>query len=405
MRLRLVVHVVVSTVLSMSASAQTEIRLQGCGSIADALRAPLSDGFHGRYRDILVSWDDAGSAAAFTSVFAGEADFGVVARRMRPSEVELAMRLGLDLRELILGLDGIAVIVHPANGVQSLSVEQLAALYRGGMARWLGVGGTDAPVRLLSVSEASGVQTVFKGLVFGDAEASFQTGTEYVESTRELIDRIASDRDAIGFVSMSAERSSVRTLAISAESGLAVGAVLPTRASVSSASYPLRHPIQLYMRGEVEPEGALRQFLSFLYLHEGSSLVAAAGLVPIQSFTAAFRSPAGPPGPEVSMTRIDFGFRGSRLDAEARQRLLEVGNVLAESGYGVWITGHEETSEARDGLALARARSVADFLEGQSIDVARMVIDSRGTSEPLTSNAELEGRRRNRRAEVWILPH
>lgn len=396
--------VVVASCVGLSASgfAQTEIRIQGCGLVADALRVPLSEGFHARYSDIVLSWDDAGCASVFTSLFAGTADFGVASRSMRADEIELAGRLGLELRELVLGLDGIAVIVHRDNDIEALSVENLEAFYHGRMASWLGVGGADTPVFLVSALVSSGIYTVFKELVFREVDAAFKPSTEYLASSDEIIERVAAEPGAIGFVSMSSNRARVRSVPITDGSD---DAVLPSPSSVSNASYPLRYPVHLYTLAEPEPESVRRRFLRFLYLHEGAALVARAGLVPIQSFNVAFRSPVASPRVDVSITRIGFGFRGSRLDAQARESLLEVASQLASGAAGVWITGHEEPTEARDELALDRARSIAEFLEEQEIDRSRMTLVSRGVSEPLASNAELEGRRQNRRAEVWVLPY
>ena len=56
-------------------------------------------------------------------------------------------------------------------------------------------------------------------------------------------------------------------------------------------------------------------------------------------------------------------------------------------------------------LVVDETGSVVEFLEGQRIDASRVTVDSRGTSEPLASNAELAGRRSNRRVNVWIVPH
>jgi phosphate transport system substrate-binding protein len=393
---------VVGVVMTLAASAQTEVHIQGCGLVADALRVPLSEGFHARYSDIVLTWDDAGCAAVFTSLFAGAADFGVVSRGMRADEIELAGSLGLDVRELILGLDGIAVIVHPENDVEKLSVEHLEAFYRGGMASWLAVGGADMPVRLVSALDSSGIQVVFKELVFGAGEVTFKSDTEHLTSTQEVIARVASEPGAIGFVSMSSDRAPVRTVPITEGSQ---AAVVPNLVSVSNATYPLRYPVYLYTLAEPEPEGLRRRFLRFLYLHEGAGLVAQAGLVPIQSFGVAFRLPSASPRVDVSMTRVGFGFRGSRLDAQAREELVRLASRLAGSDDGVWIAGHEEPTEARGDLALARARAIAAFLEELDVDITRMRLVSRATAEPLASNAELEGRRLNRRAEVWILPN
>ena len=110
--------------------------------------------------------------------------------------------------------------------------------------------------------------------------------------------------------------------------------------------------------------------------------------------------------PDVMMRRVGFGFRGSRLGRAARTILEEVANGLATTSDGVWIGGHEEPTEngANAELSLARAQSVAEFLEQLGIDPSRMVVDSRGVGAPVSSNRTAEGRRVNRRADIWILP-
>ena len=393
--------IVVALALSPQASGGEDIRLQGSASAANALRSVLSDGFTTRFGDVELLWDSAGSGAAFVALFSGDADVGVVSRSVRVEEVNLASRLGLDLRESILALDGLALVVHPRNRVQSLSMEQLESLYAGRIVRWLGVGGIDESVRLLSTAASSGAQSEFCELVFHDPTLPFASSAEYLMSSAEILERVASDRGAVGFVSMSYDRSRVRTVPIVAASG---EALLPSAVTVGDGTYPLRYPLRLYTVGD--PKDELRHFLRFLYLHDGPTLVADAGLVPVQAFASVSRSAARPRRrAQVSLTRVGFGFRGSRLDGDARRELTDVASRLAVSEESVWITGHEEPSEARDELAAARARTVAEFLEGQRIDPSRMTVDSRGTSEPLASNAELDGRRSNRRVDVWIVPH
>ena len=393
--------VVVALALSSQASGGEDIRLQGSASAANALRSVLSDDFAARFGDVALLWDSAGSGSAFVALFSGDADVGVVSRSVRAEEVNLASRLGLELRESILALDGLAVIVHPRNDVESLSVEQLESLYTGRIVRWLGFGGIDEVVQLMSTPEWSGAETEFCELVFQDPTLPFASSTEYLMSSAEILERVASDRAAVGFVSMSYDRSRVRTVPIVGASG---EALLPSAVTVGDGTYPLRYPLRLYT--VADPNDELGHFLRFLYLHGGPALVAGAGLVPVQAFATMTRSAArARPRAQVSLTRVGFGFRGSRLDADARRDLTDVANRLTGSDEGLWITGHEEPREARDELAAARARTVAEFLEQQNVDPSRMTVDSRGSSEPLASNVELEGRRSNRRVDVWILPH
>lgn len=395
----------VAAALSQPLDAREDIRLQGSASVADALRGPLEDGFTARFADVQLTWDDAGSGAAFIALFAGDADVGIASRSVRSREVSLARRLGLELKESVFALDGLAVVVHPRNDVPSLSLEDLEALYSGRIVRWLGFRGIDEPVTLLSTTESSGAPAEFRQLVFEEPPTSFPARVAHASSSIEILDRVASERGAVGFVSMSYDRSRVRTVPISSTLPGSDESLLPSAATVGQGAYPLSYAIRLYTVSD--PSDELGHFLRFLYLHEGSTLVAEAGLVPVQAFTGLMRNAAHPRARvDVTCRRISFGFRGRRLDADARSSLADVATHLtANPDDGVWITGHEEPTEARDGLAEARGRTVADFLEQQSVDSSRMTVDSRGTSEPIASNDELAGRRLNRRVDVWILPH
>ena len=111
-----------------AARAQSRLHIEGGISAAEALRETLRDGFQARYADVDLVWESTGSDAAFSALFAGDADMVVSSRTIRTDEIELARRLGLEIRELVLALDGIAVIVHPDNDVASLSMSQLEVL-------------------------------------------------------------------------------------------------------------------------------------------------------------------------------------------------------------------------------------------------------------------------------------
>lgn len=71
------------------------------------------------------------------------------------------------------------------------------------------------------------------------------------------------------------------------------------------------------------------------------------------------------------------------------------------------IVGHTDntgTDKVNDPLSVNRAKSVYNFLTGQGITASRMTFSGKGSHEPIADNTTVEGRKENRRVEVYILP-
>ena len=69
------------------------------------------------------------------------------------------------------------------------------------------------------------------------------------------------------------------------------------------------------------------------------------------------------------------------------------------------VTGHTDlvgTAEYNYKLALKRAQVVGTYLENQGVNATRMVMDSKGSTEPAADYLTAEGRAKNRRTEISI---
>jgi outer membrane protein OmpA-like peptidoglycan-associated protein len=88
--------------------------------------------------------------------------------------------------------------------------------------------------------------------------------------------------------------------------------------------------------------------------------------------------------------------------------LNSVAIVLKEYGKTtVDVIGHTDSvgSEAyNQRLSENRARSVAEYLSGQGVIPARLLIAGMGESQPIASNSTPEGRSQNRRVNLQIAP-
>ena len=69
------------------------------------------------------------------------------------------------------------------------------------------------------------------------------------------------------------------------------------------------------------------------------------------------------------------------------------------------VTGHTDlvgTAEYNDKLGLKRAQVVGTYLENQGVKSTRMMMDSKGSTEPAADYLTAEGRAKNRRTEISI---
>jgi outer membrane protein OmpA-like peptidoglycan-associated protein len=71
----------------------------------------------------------------------------------------------------------------------------------------------------------------------------------------------------------------------------------------------------------------------------------------------------------------------------------------------VSIVGHTDSSGSdaiNDPLSLERARTVRDYLEDRGVPASRMMIEGRGSRQPMADNGSDAGRAKNRRVEIFL---
>lgn len=88
--------------------------------------------------------------------------------------------------------------------------------------------------------------------------------------------------------------------------------------------------------------------------------------------------------------------------------LTSVGKVLAKyPDTTLRITGHTDNTGSRaynQSLSEWRAESVASYLATQGVSWSRAFSEGRGFDQPIADNGTANGRARNRRVELYILP-
>jgi phosphate transport system substrate-binding protein len=167
-----------------------------------------------------------------------------------------------------IGQDGIAVIVHPSNDVTELTTAQLRRVYQGWTRSWDMLGGDDRQIVVVSRENGSGTRAEFESLVMGTRRTT--PTAQIAPSSVAIVQSVARQPNAIGYVSMSALNDRVRALTIDDAA--------PTLQNVAANIYPLR--AILYVAGQREPtadddlELAYRSFFGWIQSPEGQAIVA-----------------------------------------------------------------------------------------------------------------------------------
>ena len=213
-------------------------------------------------KDVTVNYSGTGSGAGIEAVLAGNVDIGLSSRALKPEEEEKGA-VGHTV-----ALDGVAIVVNPASGVEDLSVEQIAQIFKGEITNWSELDGEDAAIAVLGREDGSGTRSAFEEIVGVDGECKY---TNEYSSTGDVIGNVASNPNAIGYASLSAVDETVKAVK--------VGGVECSEATIKDGSYEIQRPFLMVTLEGAELSPAAEDFLSYATSADVAEYIAAAGAV------------------------------------------------------------------------------------------------------------------------------
>ena len=252
-----------------SAAPSTEAPAELSGTVAtdgstsmEKVIGALGEAFMEQNKGVTFTYNPTGSGSGITAVGEGRCDIGLSSRALKDDEKASG------LKETILALDGIAVIVNPANPVSDLDVETIAKIYTGEITNWKEVGGNDAEIVLIGREAGSGTRDGFESIT--DTKDSCKYRQE-LTSTGDVITTVSTNPDAIGYASLAALKDNVKALT--------VGGIAPTEDTVKDGSYVIQRPFVLVTKDGTELSTAAQAFFDYATSADAADLIAAAGAV------------------------------------------------------------------------------------------------------------------------------
>ncbi|MCM8813213.1 MAG: phosphate ABC transporter substrate-binding protein [Candidatus Omnitrophica bacterium] len=264
---------------SRCAAKNSSLQIKGSDTMVNLAQA-WAEVFMEKNTADFVAVTGGGSGTGMASLISGTCDLAMSSRPMKDKEINLAEKKGIHPVEIKAALDGLAVVVHPKNPVNGLTLEQLSKIFSGAITNWREVGGEDRKIVLLSREVNSGTHVYFKEHVLRrndpNSKEEFAPAALMLPSSQAIADEVAGNPAAIGYYGMGylSDKQKALPVAVDAQSPF----VAPTVENVMSGHYPISRPLFLYAKGE--PAGDLKRFVDFIQSPEGQDIVRETDFVP-----------------------------------------------------------------------------------------------------------------------------
>ena len=238
--------------------------------------------YMGRYPDVRISVTGGGSGTGIAALINGTADLANASRAMKEEEIKAAQANGATPQEFTVARDAIAVVAHPSNPVDGLTLQQISDIYTGRFTNWSQLGGEDRPIVLLSRESNSGTYVYFLENVIrlGDKGSGllFSPDTLLMPSSEGISAEIRQNPNAIGYDGLGYVTPDQKMLPVAVDAHSPY--VIPSVETVNNGLYPISRPLYMYTAGE--PTGLIKDYLDWVRSDDGQVLVLELGFVPLR---------------------------------------------------------------------------------------------------------------------------
>ena len=227
----------------------------------------LSEQFMLDNTGVTVTYDPTGSGTGIEAVSNGSCDIGLSSRDLKEEEAANG------LTATVVALDGIAVIVNEACPVEDLSLEDIAAIFKGKVTDWSELGGQAGAIACIGRESGSGTRDGFESIT--ETEDLCVLSQE-LTSTGAVIEAVKNNPNAIGYASLSSAENQEGIKLVT------VGGVACSEATVLDGSYAIQRPFVMVTKTGAELSEAAQAFFDFATSSAANDLIRTAGAVPVK---------------------------------------------------------------------------------------------------------------------------
>lgn len=231
--------------------------------------------------DVDVAVGVSGTGGGFKKFVVGEIDIADASRKVKAEETEKAKSNGIDMVELEVAYDGIAVVVSKDNTWASdMTPEELKKVWEpdSKVKLWSDIRPEwpKEPIKLYGPGTDSGTFEYFTEEINKKAKA-IRTDFTASEDDNVLVQGVSGDKYAMGYFGLAFYEENTDKLNV-----VKINGVTPTAETVKNGSYkPLSRPLYIYISKKSLEKPEVRQFAEY-YLTNVKDLVTEVGYIPLE---------------------------------------------------------------------------------------------------------------------------
>lgn len=273
---------VIALLYSVSVYSQDMIQIKGSDTLINLVQR-LSEVYMEKNPDTYIAVTGGGSGVGIAALIANRVAIADASRPMKAKEYTAAKENGVMPYELVIGIDGLSVVINSSNPVKSLTVDQIGAIFRGEISNWNEVGGPNLPISLYGRQANSGTYVFFQEHVLSNK--NYSAKMKRMNGNAQIIEGVKADKAAIGYVGVGYVfddkgdvLDGIKVVEVAKDASSEPVTPLVSE-NVKSGLYPIARALYQYVNGK--PKGGVKDFVAFELGEEGQKIVEEMGFYPV----------------------------------------------------------------------------------------------------------------------------
>ena len=187
------------------ARAKKELMISGSTAVTRFV-ALLIAPFIENHPHVKVSIQGGGSFVGLVTLENGGIDLAMMSRDLNFEE------FNLDLHSHLIGIEGVAIAVHPSMNINNVSLAHLNGIFEGAITNWDQLGGPNKKINVYSRSEGSSTRAFIEDVILRGAK--FTREAKVLDNAAALSEAISQDPSGIGYLTNKNLSNKVKAIAV-----------------------------------------------------------------------------------------------------------------------------------------------------------------------------------------------